>query len=252
MDQLQSASFLRREAYIRYAGILLTLSPIGNFLWSSALSGIYHWWRPHVLGMIMKNVSGMLWFLWGSAFLAGLLMLKGKRSSWTFTLCIIGMNVVFGIITFKRDIQMGWFQPALSLLINIGLFGLIYTQEFHQRFERNLMSARARLNRPFSVGIQANLPVSFGGMGKWARVTEITHSTIRLRSFDGEAPHQIEFRTIELVLAKGLAIQARFSARIGADFIFRITNLTPQTHPILHRWAISAAKRVPTTTNKAA
>jgi hypothetical protein len=252
MDQLQSASFLRREAYIRYAGILLTLSPIGNFLWSSALSGIYHWWHPHVLLMIMKSVSGVLWFLWVSAFIAGLQMLKGKRSSWTFTLCIIGMNVVFGIITFKRDIQMGWFQPALSLLINIGLFGLIYTQEFHQRLERNLMAARAKLNRPFSIKIQGNFLVNFGAMGNWARIVEVSQSTIRLRSVSGEAPHQIEFRTIELALAKGLVIQARFSARVGSDFIFRITNLTPITHPILHRWAIGASKRAPTSTQKAA
>ena len=241
MDSLQSENFLRRETYIRYAGIVLTLSPIGNFLWSAALSGIYHWWNPHVLWIIIKSVSGVLWFLWGSAFLAGLLMLKGKRSSWTFTLCIIGINVVCGIISFKRDIQTGWFQPTLSLLINMGLFALIYTQEFHQRLEKKLYEAR--MNRPFALAVNGMIPIHFDGMGLWAKVTEITHTGFRVRAVDDEAPHNIEFRTVELDFAPNLILHARFSARIGRDFVFRFTNLNPTNLNLLHRWAMKVSGR---------
>jgi hypothetical protein len=241
--QFNSNSFLRRESYIRKAGILLVLSPFGNFLWSASFTNLHHWWYPHALWLIAKGVSGVLWFLWSSAFLAGLMMLKGKRSSWTFTLCIIGMNIVFGIMCYKRDIQAGAFQPTLSLLINLGLFALIYSQEFHQRLEKKLL--QARMNRPFAVAVQTSLVVDFDGYGTWAKITEITHTGIRVQSMDGNAPRQIEFRTVELVLAKDLALEARFSAKIGPDFVFRFTNLNPARLAALHRWAQRIAAKKP-------
>ena len=63
-------------------------------------------------------------------------------------------------------------------------------------------------------------------MGNWARVTEITHTTIKLRSLDGEAPRQIEFRTIELALDA----VSRCAPVSGADrrgLYFRLNQLTP-------------------------
>jgi hypothetical protein len=247
MDFKQQAeftrNFLKREAYIRYAGILFTLSPLGNFLWSSALAGYYHWYYPNVLWAIAQTVSGVLWFLWGSTFAAGLLMLKGKRSSWNFTLCIIGTIIIFNIISFKRDIQIGWFQPTLSLLINIGLFALIYTQEFHQRLEKKLRAAR--MTRPFSLAVERELQVHFEGLGHWARITEITNAGFRVRSVDGEAPRQIEFRTIEIAITRELVLRARFSAKIGPDFVFRFVQMNPSLLASLHRWAQKIASRTP-------
>jgi hypothetical protein len=237
---MNSESFLRREAYIRYAGILLTLSPLGNFFWSSALSGIHHWWQPHTMWMIAKSVSGVLWFLWTSAFLAGVMMLKGKRSSWTFTLCIIGMNVVFGIISYKRDWQSGWFQPTLSLIVNMCLFALIYTQEFHQRLEKKLREAR---NRPFTLAFKYELRVDFEGLGPWARITEISNTGIRLQSIDGFTPLQIESRTVELALTPHLVLRARFVQKVGTEFIFRFTNMNTVNLALLYRWAQRAASK---------
>jgi hypothetical protein len=236
----QAQSFLRREIYIKYAGLLLTLSPLGNFLWSSALSGVHHWYQPHTLLLIAKTVSPTLWFLWSSALAAGLMMLKGKRSSWTFTLCILGMNIVFGIINFKSDSKVSGFQPTLSLLINLGLFSLIYVQEFHQRLEKKLRDAR---NRPFQIAMNSEVKVCFDEIGNWAKVTQITDAGIRLHSYNGSAPHQIEYRTIELELSRDLAVRARFSARIGDDFVFRYTNMDFPKRIRLQRWAQKMANR---------
>lgn len=238
---LRLKGFLRREKYIRYSGILLTISPFGNFLWSAALSGVPRWYDPHILFAITRSIPAVLYFLWATAFAAGLQMLKGKRSSWTFTLCILGMNVVFGIVSFKRDITLGWAQPTMSLAINMSLFALIYTQEFHQRLERKLWAAR--MNRPFSLEIKTNIKVCFDGKGAWARITEITHTGMRVRSLDGTAPHQIEYRMIELGLTQGLTLRAKFSARIGSDYIFRYVGMNPSSLSALHKWAHRVAGR---------
>lgn len=246
MDRMESENFLRRESYIRYAGVLMTLSPLGNFLCSSMVSGIPHWWRWHALALVAHNVSGMLWFLWTLSFIAGLMMLQGKRASWTFPLASIGINIVFGIVTFKRDVQQGWFLPSLSLGLNMGFFALIYTQEFHQKLERKLASARlkameAALSRPFRVPLRRSLKVQFEGIGPWARIIEVTHTGLRLRSLDGKVPRQIESRKVELALAPDLVVQARFLAKShaaeGDEYTFQFVNLTVPTFMRLHRWA---------------
>lgn len=235
MDFQHSASFLRREKYIRYAGILLTLSPLGNFFWSSALSGIYHWWDPRVLLVILRGIPPILWFLWGSAFFVGLTMLKGKRTSWILTLCVLGLNVVFGIATFKKDIAQGWLQPTLSLAVNIGLFVMIYTQEFHQRLERKLW--QARMNRPFAMTVHPIVSIHFEGLGPWARITEIKNTGFRVTSVSESAPKAIEYRTVEIALAQDLVLRARFSARIGSDYVFRFVQMNPALLAKLQRWA---------------
>jgi hypothetical protein len=235
MEVQYSLNFLKREKYIRYAGILLILSPFGNFFWSSALSGIYHWWNPRVLALIIKGIPPVFLFLWGSAFVVGLTMLKGKRSSWNLTLGLLSLNLIFGIISFKKDIATGWFQPTISLTINAALFVLIYIQEFHQKLEARVWEAR--MNRPFSITLQSPVVLHFESCGNWAQITEIKNTGFKALCNAQNIPAQLETKTIEIVLTPELVLRARFSARSGQEIIFRFTNLTPASLTELQRWA---------------
>jgi hypothetical protein len=235
-----SRSFLSREKCIQYSGFLLALSPFGNFLWSAFLSGVRHWYYPRTLIGIAGTISPFIFFLWASAFVAGWMMLKGKRSSWTFTLSILGMNIVFGIITFKRDSHISAFQPSLAMLVNVALFSLVYAQEFHQKLEKKVLDS---CNSPFQFAIQSELKVRFDQMGDWARVTQISNDGIRIQSYAGNAPEEIERRIIELALSKDLAVKARFSARIENDFVFRYLDMNPVKKVRLARWASKLAKQ---------
>jgi hypothetical protein len=227
---------LRREVIIRYTGVLLALSPIGNFLWSASFSHIPHWWYPKIFWAILRSVNGTFWLLSGTTCLAGLLMLKGRRSSWMFTLVIIGITILVGLSTFTRDIRDGWLQPTLALAFNCGFFALIYAQGVHQRLEKKIRDAQ--LNRPFSLEFRNGIRIDFDGHGpSWAEITGVTNRGLLVRPLVEAAPNQIESRTVEIAFAKDLVLQAKCSEKSGNAYFFQFTNLSPSTLNRLHRWA---------------
>lgn len=232
---MSSEKLTGREVFIRYVGILLTVSPIGNFLVSAAFSGIPHWWYPHILWAVTRTVNGSFWFLSGATCLAGLMMLKGRRSSWMFTLAIIGMTIIFGGISYTKDIQDGWIQPTLSLAANCGFFALIYAQEFHQRFEKRIRDAQ--LNRPFMLALKRGVKIDFDGLGLWAEITEVTNKGFFLKPSGKSSPDQIESREVEIAFDRTLTLNAKFAEKTGRGYFFSFTNLSPSTLNRLHRWA---------------
>jgi hypothetical protein len=235
MSEEGSEKLLRREVIIRYTGVLLAFSPIGNFLSSAGFSHIPHWWYPRILLTILKSVNGGFWFLSGLTILAGLLMLKGRRSSWIFTLTIIGLIILSDLNSFLRDIQDGWLLPSLSLAFNCAFFGLIYAQEFHQRLEKKIRDAQ--LNRPFALEFRRGIRIDFDGHGSWAEITGVTNRGLLVRPLAGLAPSQIETRTVEISFARDLILQARCMEKTGNGYFFRFTNLSPSTLGRLQRWA---------------
>jgi len=249
MEQMNSSEKpLRRELMIRYTGVVLALSPFGNFLLSLMLSGVPYWWRWVVFKQVAASVNGWFWILSGLSILAGLLMTKGKRSSWRFTLCVIGLSILGGIITFTRDLQDGWFQPTFSLLINCGFFALIYKQEFHQRLERKLRDTEkalreAQARRPFAQTFQREARVDLENFGEWASIVEVTHKGFRLRPLSTTIPEGIETRAIEVSMSSTLVLQARFAVKDRDDYLFRFKDLDPATLTQLRSWAKDQATR---------
>lgn len=126
--------FLHRERYIRIGGILLLASPFFNFTLTVAMSngvlGRYGW---RGVWMVAQNISAINWALYASSVVIGLIMMKGRRSSWVFVLVVLGIYIMRNSLTFSKDTRNGYLQPVLAMIINIGIFALVYIQEFHQQ-----------------------------------------------------------------------------------------------------------------------
>jgi hypothetical protein len=230
-----SEELLRREQIIRYTGILLLFTPLGNFLLSAFLTHSHGWWRLFMLRGFARELNASFWILSALNFFAGALMIKGKRESWISTLCVIGVTILFNLSTFRRDILDGWLQPTLSMVINCAFFGLIYSQEVHQRLQRKLLETAMKM--PFSRGFNRCPKIDYGGNGPWAEITAVTQQGLRIRSLTGKVPEGIEWRDIELELEPGFLVQVRFLERSGGEYLFRFIHLTPQAMSRIRKWA---------------
>lgn len=132
----------KRERLIQIAGVLLMLSPVCNFFLSVYfLDTANNKWTAEGLSIILSNTSPVHLFLWASSFVVGAFMLKGRRSSWIPVLAILGMFIVFNFWNLKKDLQRSSTRPFILLLTNMAIFGLVYSQEFHQ-------STQPRVKKP--------------------------------------------------------------------------------------------------------
>lgn len=228
---------LQREKFIRIGGALLLISPFGNFLMSIAPSPqIPDPWSAHGLWVFTKSVTWGTWALYASSLVVGALMLKGRRSSWVFVLVVLGWYIVMNGLHFRHEVKVsGLLSPLLQLLTNIGLFGLVYVQEFHQRlYPRAERVETATWFKP-SIPIR----VDFVGIGPWAEVTSFSESEIRMRGLTPLYPMGIESAVVELMLPGGVAVRARLSERKENEYVFKC--LKPAPKEIIDRWSRSAA-----------
>jgi hypothetical protein len=239
------SQLLHRERIIRYLGVVVAFSPIGNLLWSATAAKV-QWWHFDVMSQVLRGLGTWYWLQSALSMLAGLLMIKGKRSSWTFTLCVIGGSIVGGLATLKHDFHEGWFQACLPLAANSAFFGLIYAQEFHQRLEKRVRET-ARLTRSFSQEFAPDpgraVKVEFEGFGPWAEIIQITQDGFRVRTLKNLIPQGIESQIVEIALSSELLLQARFAGVEGEELLFRFVDLDSSSYAHLRRWSKARAAR---------
>ena len=112
-DEQQSASFLRREAYIRYAGdsphalaareFLLVRGPVGNPPLVDSARPSHHLEEPfgNAVVPVGIGVSGRPAHAQGQALVVDIHPLYYRN------------ECGLGIVMYKRDIRLGWFQPTI-------------------------------------------------------------------------------------------------------------------------------------------
>lgn len=227
---------LKRENVIRQSGILLVLSPFGNFFIAAAASGIARWWRPINLWNILQGVSVISWVLWISSVSAGMMMMKGRRNSWGPVLAIIAVNLFVEIFFFSRDAS-SWFLPMASIVADILLFALIYSQEFHQKVQKKL--GVVQMSRTFQAVGAHEFPILFEGFGSWARIVGLDERGLFVRPTGEKVPTQIKTRAVELRLGPNLILKAQFSQMRGEEYYFQFYDLTEEALEELRAWASS-------------
>lgn len=237
MDGSLSPRLLQRERIIQIAGLLLMVSPFFNFFVPVALlEGVPNKWSVSMLWQIARAGSMIMWGLSVANIVIGFMMLKGRRASWVSVLVVLGFFIVYGVATLKRDMKSGWVQPVTLVLINIGLFGLIYSQEFFQIRQmeeqaRKMAAARkpvvpaapmpARAPAPMPAPAPAHVQVQVAnggkaplveleGFGTWARLLEVSSSKIIMRAIK-PLPTTLEGRTIEMSLGSQLKLRVRLA-----------------------------------------
>jgi hypothetical protein len=133
------------EKFIRLGGVLMLTAPVVNIVFSIATSHFPDPWSKPALVVFFRSVSIVDWMLSVSSLVVGGLMLKGRRSSWLMVLLILAVHTAVGAIFFARDYKASPLQAVLSLVTNIGIFSLVYWQEFRQTVARPLSGAASTL-----------------------------------------------------------------------------------------------------------
>ncbi len=223
---MAQVDLLKRERIVRMAAVLFMLSPFANIAMTfvSETSALHARWTPRTFGAVMASQPFILCFLWAASLCTGLMMYKGRRASWISVLAILFFFIGYNLMTFSSDIKDGWFQPTLALAINIGLFALIYSLEFHQ------MAQAAALAKLRSIRfVKADGPVvEFSAVGKWAQVIAITPQHISMRA-TGPAPPGIQTRAVVITFTDKVVVKARFVQAVENagkhDYYFEYTDL---------------------------
>lgn len=251
----QKAKWLQDERYIRIAGALLMISPIMNLMVSVALnSTIPNKWSLANLYTAFMLASGLAWVGRISNFVVGFLMVRGKSSAWVPVLTILGFSIAKNFITFKQDFQINPYQAVISIIINIGLFLLVFESEYriNKELTRKLQEARARQAaaaaaavtvpapkevptelppanlppRPVerkSFVIQKNMPIEFDGHGKIAEVIHCTEHELWIKPTN-HLPANIHKKTVTLEDPRQPGqVRLKFSGiRDDSTLVFRV------------------------------
>lgn len=233
MDKQQK--LLHHERVIQLSGLLMMLSPFVNYFLSIYPVQAQNKWTMAGQLALLKGISTTHWILWTASFVVGSMMLKGRRSSWISVIILLGVFVVYDLATFKAQLQRGWLQPTLLLLTNVGVFALVYFQEFRQ--SSGLASTNPPRSHPMStvaspqgrVAEQTTVTkitpaleptsdhaqssesdffevdvselmgslVEFENSGPWAEIIEINENLVYLRPISAP-PHGIENRPLQI------------------------------------------------------
>lgn len=231
---------LQREKYIRISGFFLMVSPFFNLIVSimTALRSSNLSLTQPILIQILKSVPLLVWALWIPIFITGLMMVKGRRTSWSSVLVLLGIFIICNIINFKNDMKFGWIQPTIYLLTNITLFILVYSQEFHQEAQKKGLALITKMREMKANGAT----VHFDGVGPWAKVIAITTTHISMRAF-ATPPTDIQIRILEIALADDLVLRARYTKHQPnssgqEEYFFELIEMDTKTRYRLEDWLV--------------
>lgn len=132
-SQPTKIKLIRQEKFIRFSGVMMMFSPFVNFALSIApVQNVGDKTSLPVLWALARSINTIHLLLWAASFGVGLMMLKGRRSSWISVLAILGIFIVFDFLNLRKNSARGWEQPLISIGFNLAIFILVYVQEFRQ------------------------------------------------------------------------------------------------------------------------
>lgn len=231
------SGLLQREKFIRIAGVFLTLSPFFNLYFSISSALGSKKLTSNLFDQIIKNISVFFWLTAVVAIVTGLMMLKGRRSSWLSVMGLLGVFIVFNIVNIKTDLATGWLLPTVNLLTNLSLFALVYSQEFHQVAQRKGLELIRKMRESKPNGPTIN----FEGVGPWAKLIAITTTHMSIRAF-ATPPEDIQTRILEVALATDLVLRARFiqlqDNNGKPEYFFELIEMDAKTRYRLEDWLV--------------
>jgi hypothetical protein len=232
---MAAVKLTHREQVIRLSGVFLMVSPFFNVLISLFFSpDSPNKWSFASYWLFFTASTSLTCLIYGATVLVGLIMLKGRRSSWISVLIILGACILINALQFPKEFAKGKMAASLPLLTNLALFALVYLQEFRQIAERE---ARGIPRRALRVG--GRVVVQFQGVGPWAELLRITDSEIHLKALSAP-PADIATRPLEIIIGD-IILDAAYRAHQGEEYIFSFSRLEAGTGREVERWLKSAA-----------
>lgn len=229
----QSAKLHHNERVIQASGLILMFSPLANFVLSVLPVAIPGKWTLSGILILAQGVSLGHWVLWCASFFVGALMLKGRRSSWVFVLLILGCFIIFEFLNFRKSLQRGWWQPMLSMLANLFVFGAVYLQEFRQSSVPKRSSSgpdQSIAKESLGVAVRPEIlwvdvpnllgaVIEFEGHGPWGNIVVMNEDEIHIESFR-EPPADIRKRTVEIDVSEQRVLVLNYSHQAGNRYVF--------------------------------
>ncbi len=128
-----TAKLLRRERTIQVGGVLFLLSPFCNLMLIAAVQKRTDIWNWKGLSAVATHLPLSYWLLNLGSLVIGAMMVKGRRSSWSLVLALLGLFIIYNSFSFTADARTALPQAVIAMIINVAIFILVYVQEFHQQ-----------------------------------------------------------------------------------------------------------------------
>lgn len=240
-----SSSLLQRERIIQISGLLVILSPFFNMYFTfSSFVTIDNPMTYNLFQHLISQVRMITWILSVASIASGIMMLKGRRSSWMPVLVLIGFFIGTNLLEFKKNVAIGIGQPIAFLLVNVALFILVYSQEFHQKTQKAGLELIRRIKRDETL---SSPTMDFEGHGPWAKLVAATTTHISMRVIS-TPPVDIESRVLEIDLSPELVLKARFISQQEKnghqEMIFEWIAVDGRRRQRLYEWLLSQRKKI--------
>jgi hypothetical protein len=226
------------ERFIQLSGLALLISPFTNFFLSVVnTESVYSKWTGPALWKIATTISWFHWSLWALSFSIGLMMMKGRRSSWISVLAMLGIFIVVNLFQMPREFEKGHkFLPVMSLLFNCAIFVMLYWVEFKQVAPLQfipkakkpavtppvspMVSPAAAPGAEIAIPSLLNTVIEFEGVGPWATIIEMNEKEVCVESFQ-KPPPEIFKQTVDLILSEHQVLVLRAHSQFGNKYFFR-------------------------------
>lgn len=254
---------LEKKGVIQTFGVAMILAPFINSLTRLYVS---HAASERTFSLYWRYLTNKPTFLLILALLTitnGVLMLRGKKSAWRFTLFVLGAYIVHQVLNFGPNFRESW-VAALYLGINILAFAFIVDQ-LVWKVEAPKRPLAAKPNPASAVvvatpklkAVPSSEPASnvtplrrvvksykskrrilltFGEAVPWAQVTGISSLGFQVKCLLPQPPTGIESREVEFQLNNGLLLKARLTDSKNGQYLFKYTNASPSDITRLNQW----------------
>ncbi len=132
MDPGQPDKLLHREQVIRFAGLMMLLSPFANIFLTMMDINVPNKWSIAFFMDFARSQTLVHWLMQLGNVVVGSMMLKGRRPNWIPVLVMLFIFIAHGVLRYKTATLNGKFIPTAALITNIALFLLVYYQEYWQ------------------------------------------------------------------------------------------------------------------------
>jgi hypothetical protein len=166
-----ASGYAKKPFWIPLAGLIMVLSPFGNYLLALRAAGAENWATPAAWLEFVPEIDPVAAGVMGLVFVAGLGLFTARRWSWALASFSLLATVVYNIVSLQDLLWLGSFQVA-AMCAMTG-FGLLFL--YMGWFRRPYLDPRVRWWET-SPRMRTYLPVSIRGLGLRGSLLDVSRT----------------------------------------------------------------------------